>query len=383
MASSRRCLTAGMSDVAEPRAPRVPTTTTYHGVAVTEHHRWLEDAASDETVAWTQGQRDQFGDYLDGIPWRDELRARVEQVLTCERSAYHQLRVGGQAYVALKEQAPRQQPFLVVLTDPDDLATERVVLDPVAIDPTGETSVDFFVPSPDGRRVAVSLSAHGSEDGSLHVDDLTSGELVDEPIPHVNLMGGSAAWHHAGRLTTKQNCFNDLIACADHLVRAGVASRDRLAIMGGSNGGLVVGAVLTQRPDVARAVMAMVPITDSLRSETTANGRFNVTEFGTVADRAQFAALLAYSPYHNVEDGTPYPAVLLTAGENDVRVESWHAKKMAAPLLEATSSERPFLLRMGAAGHFSGSLDQEVEEVTDRYASLFDQLGVRYPATPR
>ena len=132
-----------------------------------------------------------------------------------------------------------------------------------------------------------------------------------------NIRGGGEygeEWHHAGRLATKQNCFDDFIACADHLTAAGITSRERLAIMGGSNGGLLMGAVLTQRPDIARAVVAAVPVMDSLRSETTTNGRFNTTEFGTVEDPALFTALLAYSPYHNVADGTGYPAVLLTAG---------------------------------------------------------------------
>ena len=129
-----------------------------------------------------------------------------------------------------------------------------------------------------------------------------------------NIRGGGEygeEWHHAGRLATKQNCFDDFIACADHLVETGVTSRDRLAIIGGSNGGLLMGAVLTQRPDIAAAVVAAVPVLDSLRCETTHNGAFNMTEFGTVEDPEIFKALLAYSPYHNVQDGTDYPAVLL------------------------------------------------------------------------
>jgi prolyl oligopeptidase len=117
---------------------------------------------------------------------------------------------------------------------------------------------------------------------------------------------------------------------------------------------------------------------DSLRSETTTNGRFNTPEYGTVEDPELFAALLAYSPYHSVVDATAYPAVLLTAGENDVRVEAWHAKKMTARLQAATSSDRPVLLRLESTGHFAGSLDQSIEEKTDRHAFLFDQLGLGY-----
>jgi prolyl oligopeptidase len=185
-------------------------------------------------------------------------------------------------------------------------------------------------------------------------------------------------WHYAGRLAAKQNCFDDFIACADHLVDRRITSRERLAIQGGSNGGLLMGAVLTQRPDLARGVVAMVPVMDSVRSETTINGRFNTAEFGTVEDPELFTALLAYSPYHNVTDGTAYPAVLLTAGENDTRVDAWHAKKMTARLQEATTSDQPVLLRLESTGHLAGSLDQSIDETTDRHAFLFDQLGLGY-----
>jgi prolyl oligopeptidase len=672
--------------------PRVPVTTTYHGVEVTEDYRWLEDASSAEAKAWTDAQQARTRSYLDAIPWRPALRARVEDLLRDDSTTYSSLAGGGERIFALKEQRPRQRPMLVSLTDPDDLGTERVVLDPVEVDPSGETNIDWFVPSPDGSRVAVSLSEHGNEDGTLHLYDVASGELVGEPIPHVNVMGGSMTWRHdsaalwftlpadpagfqqqvwfrdletgtdavdltgpfaeptisenflssspdgrwvmdrvqkgdggewqifvrsqdgtvdwwqvadipdrcihavveddalyllsrdgaprgqvlrlpltegvtvdeaetlvpageraiddvavtagtvwvvdldggpqqvrrfdlggnelapveippvtsvsyyfarlarlrsdlvawmatsftdpgtwwvtadggeptptglrtttsvdlsryrvtrematskdgtlvpisiisapetprdgsapallvayggygislvptfnaerllwleqggvyavanirgggeygeewhqGGRLTTKQNCFDDFIACAEHLASAGYTSQERLAIMGGSNGGLLMGAVLTQRPDIARAVVAAVPVLDSLRSETSTNGVYNVTEFGTVSDPEQFAALMAYSPYHHVQDQTSYPAVLLTAGEHDTRVDAWHAKKMAARLQAATRSERPVLLRMEAGGHLDGSLDQMVEESTDVYSFLFDQLGI-------
>ena len=683
-----------MTELPHVRAPRIPVTDTFHGIEVTEDYRWLEDASSDQAIAWTKAQQDRSGTYFDGIAWREALRARVEELLRSERTAYQRLRPGGRTFFALKVQTPRQRPFLVALTDLDDPATERVVVDPDVIDPSGETTIDFFVPGPDGTKVAVSLSQHGTEDGALHVYDAGTGEAVDEPIPLVNLMGGSVAWrhdgsgfwytrcadpagfsqqvwfraigdlrdrldfagpfaderiaenflssspdgrwvmdrvqkgdggewqvylrdqaadgswwqvadipdkcvqavlgtdalyllslrdaphgtvlrlpltggatvaaaeeivpagvtviedlavtgdtvwvvdmdggpqqvrafdghgkprprveippmssvsshyarlsalgpdliawscesftepatwwvaahgqaprptalkttapadlsgyevtrefatskdgtrvplnviaapgtardgtapalltayggygislgprfdpelrlwleqggvyvvanirgggeygeewHHAGRLAAKQNCFDDFIACADHLHSSGITSHERLAIMGGSNGGLLMGAVLTQRPDIARAVVAAVPVMDSLRSETTTNGQFNIPEYGTVADPDLFTALLAYSPYHNVVDGTAYPAVLLTAGENDTRVDAWHAKKMTARLQQATSPDRPVLLRLKATGHLAGSLDQVIDETTDWHAFLFDQLGLGY-----
>lgn len=185
-----------MSELPVVRAARTPVTDTYHGIDVSEDYRWLEDGSSEQAIAWTKAQRQRTRAYFDGIPWRDALRTRVEHLLRSERTAYKALLSGGTTFFALKVQTPRQQPFLVSLTDLDDPATERLVVDPNAIDPSGETTIDFFVPSPDGKQIAVSLSEHGTEDGSLHVYDVTTGKVVDEPIPHVNLMGGSVAWRH-------------------------------------------------------------------------------------------------------------------------------------------------------------------------------------------
>ena len=192
-------------------------------------------------------------------------------------------------------------------------------------------------------------------------------------------------WHHAGRLAVKQNVFDDFAACARFLVDSRVTASERLAIIGGSNGGLLMGAVLTQHPGLSRAVVAMVPVMDVLRVELHPNGAFNVTEFGTVQDPELFRAMRAYSPYHNVEDGAAYPAVLLTAGEFDPRVDAYHAKKMAARLQAATSSGQPVLLRVEPGGHGLGSsLDQRVSELADVYAFLFDRLGLDYrPAADR
>jgi prolyl oligopeptidase len=195
-----------------------------------------------------------------------------------------------------------------------------------------------------------------------------------------NIRGGGEygeEWHHAGRLLSKQTCFDDFAACARHLVSAGITTVDRLAIRGGSNGGLLMGAVLTQHPDIARVVIAEVPVLDMLRVELHPNGAFNVAEFGTVHDPDLFEAMYAYSPYHRVVDGTAYPAVLLTAGEFDPRVDSSHAKKMAARLQAATSSDAPVLLRIESGGHGVGqSLDQEIAIETDVLAFATARLGV-------
>jgi prolyl oligopeptidase len=196
-----------------------------------------------------------------------------------------------------------------------------------------------------------------------------------------NLRGGGEfgeEWHLAGNLTHKQNVFDDLIACAEHLIKRKYTSPDKLAVMGSSNGGLLMGAFLTQRPDLARAVVSRVGIYDMLRVELDPNGAFNTTEFGSVKDEDQFKALHAYSPYHHVKDGTAYPAVLFPCGENDGRVNPAHSRKMTARLQAATGSGLPILLRTTAtAGHGMGSsLKDRVAEQTDIYAFLLQELGM-------
>src|SRR5262249_44938813 len=143
----------------------------------------------------------------------------------------------------------------------------------------------------------------------------------------------------------KQNVFDDFAACAEWLIRSNYTNPNKLALEGRSNGGLLMGAMLTQHPDLCRAVVSHVGIYDMLRVELDPNGQFNVTEFGTVAEPDQFKALYAYSPYHHVTNGTAYPAVLLLTGENDGRVNPAHSRKMTARLQAATSARRPVLLR--------------------------------------
>jgi len=196
-----------------------------------------------------------------------------------------------------------------------------------------------------------------------------------------NLRGGGEygeEWHKAGNLTRKQNVFDDFIAAAEHLVKRGYTSPDKLAVEGGSNGGLLMGAFLTQRPDLARAVVSHVGIYDMLRVELDPNGQFNVTEFGTVQDPGQFKALYGYSPFHRVKDGVKYPAAFLMTGENDGRVNPAQSRKMAARLQAATASDRPILFRSSAsAGHGIGTaLSERIAQQAEVYAFLFDQLGI-------
>jgi prolyl oligopeptidase len=196
-----------------------------------------------------------------------------------------------------------------------------------------------------------------------------------------NLRGGGEygeEWHKAGNLTRKQNVFDDFIAAAEHLARRRYTSPSRLAIEGGSNGGLLMGSLFTQRPELVRAVVSHVGIYDMLRIELDPNGQFNITEFGTVKDPEQFKALYAYSPYHHVRDGVKYPAVLLTTGENDGRVNPAQSRKITARLQAATGSDLPILFRSSAAaGHGIGSsLNERIAQQADTLAFLFDQLDI-------
>jgi prolyl oligopeptidase len=694
-----------------PDTPRILVCDTYHGVTVTEEYRWLEDAGSEQTKTWTAAQNARTRAFLESLPSYGAIRRRAHELLLTESVAWGRRasqgtgfegpRKAGTEYFLLQRTPPKQQAALVALADLDDPSGARVAVDPNAVDETGATTIDWFVPSPDGRLLAVSLSCHGTERGTLHLFDAASGELVDVAIPRIhgytaagslawagdssgfwytrapapgerpddelpffqevwhhavgdpldrdrrdepgplsdpkivqhcldgsangrwvmdraqkgdggewqlflrpqggggwwqvadvadkcvaavfagdalyllsrsgsprgqvlrltlaegvtvarascvvppgdvtienvaatesrlwvldidggpsglrvceadgaNLarvevppvcaieslgaldgqeivyalesftrprvwwragddvtpratalanetpfdlssyevrrefatsadgtrvpitllaspgrpLDGSAAvvlsayggfaislkpwfdstrllwleqggvlavanvrgggeygeeWHHAGRLTAKQNVFDDFAACARHLVDSGVTTVERLAIIGGSNGGLLMSAMLTQHPEIARVVVSLVPVTDMLRAELHPNGAFVATEFGSVEDREQFEALLAYSPYHNVRDGIAYPATLLTGGEVDLRVDAYHPKKMAARLQAATSGDEPILLRVESGGHGIGeSLDEAVSGLTDVYVFIFDRLGIAY-----
>ena len=177
-------------------------------------------------------------------------------------------------------------------------------------------------------------------------------------IAIANLRGGGEygeQWHQAGSLTNKQNVFDDFAACADFLIRSNYTKSSKLAIEGRSNGGLLMGATLTQHPGLMQAVVSHVGIYDMLRVELDPNGAFNITEFGTVKNPDHFRALYAYSPYHHVTAGTSYPAVLMLTGENDGRVNPAHSRKMVSRLQSSTSSGRPILLRTSSSpGSWNG-----------------------------
>jgi prolyl oligopeptidase len=206
---------------------------------------------------------------------------------------------------------------------------------------------------------------------------LEHGGLVAIP----NIRGGGEygeSWHQGGMLGRKQNSFDDFIAAAEWLIRERYTRPERLAAAGGSNGGLLMGAVLTQRPELFRAVVIQVPLLDMLRYHRFLIARLWIPEYGSPDDPEAFRWLRAYSPYHHVRPGTPYPAVLLATAESDTRVDPMHARKMAARLQAATASGRPVLLRLEAqAGHGAGKpLTKVLDELTDTWTFVFSEVGV-------
>jgi prolyl oligopeptidase len=689
---------------APPATPKKPVTDTYHGVAVVDPFRWLEDWNDPAVKAWSEAQNTYARAYLDKLPGRDQIRGRLKEILAAKTTTHGNLQYRPGKLFAMRRQPPKEQPFLVIMPGPDKPEEARVLVDPSAIDAKGTTAIDWYVPSPDGSLVAVSLSRNGSESGDIHVYDVATGKEVHEVIPRAqigtaggdlawaqdgkgfyytryprgderpeadrdfyqqvyfhklgtptesdryeigkdfprivelrltmhdqtgrllvsaqngdggefafyvrepdgkyrqvstfkdrlvqaaflpngdlvavsrqdaprgkllrigtdlewksarvmvpegkdtiitdfygkptvvatesriyalyqlggpsevrvfdldgksqpgpkrppvsaahnltplagddllfagtsyvepagqilfraktgettttplnekppvslndirverefatskdgtkvpvnilipkgverdgkspclvsgyggfnisiepgfnpafrvlfdhgmivaiaNLRGGAEfgeEWHDAGRLTRKQNVFDDFAAACQHMIDRKYTSHERLAIEGGSNGGLLMGATLTQHPDQMKCVVTHVGIYDMLRVELSSNGAFNVPEYGTVKNEEQFKALFGYSPYHHIRDGVKYPAVLFLTGANDPRVDPMQSRKMVARLQAVTASDAPILLRTSAStGHGAGTaLSARVEELTDVYAFIFAQLGV-------
>lgn len=680
-----------------PVAPKKPVTDVYHGVSVTDDYRWLENYSDPAVRAWSDAENKYARNYLDKLPARVKVADELKRLLEHQTRRYFGLTMRGGVLFAIKAQPPKEQPMLVTLKSADAPDSEQVVVDPNQIDPKGGTSMDFYVPSTDGKYVAVSLAKGGSESGDVHVYEVATGKEADTPITHVNggtaggslawnaestgfwytrypragerppadldfyqqvyfhrlgqdrkqdtysigkefpriaeiqlhasddgryvvcsmengdggefahyllgpsgqwhqiarlsdeinsvkfgpdgglyylshlnalkgkilratiekplvadaqvliaetktpiasfepagkfiyvedqiggpsqirvfdgagkpqglvpilpvsaiyqmtrgagdqllfqnasyleppawyvydaaakkvtktalfetttadfsdaevvrdfaiskdgtkvpvniirkkgtkldgsnpvlltgyggygvnlqpffsaqnrllldrgvvvavanLRGGGEygeAWHKAGMLTKKQNVFDDFAACAKYFIDHKYTTTAKLAIEGGSNGGLLMGAELTQHPDLFGAVVSHVGIYDMLRVELQPNGAFNVTEFGTVKEDDQFRALYAYSPYHHVVDGTKYPPVLFLTGDNDPRVDPLNSRKMIARL-QASGTKNLVLLRTsGNSGHGIGTaLSESIAERADVVAFLFSIWGL-------
>ena len=198
-----------------------------------------------------------------------------------------------------------------------------------------------------------------------------------------NIRGGGEFgedWHKAGMLANKQNVFDDFIAAAEFLVDNKYTSPEKLGIKGGSNGGLLVGAAMTQRPDLFGAVICAVPLLDMIRYDKFGSGKTWISEYGTAEDPEQFKFLYAYSPYHHVEEAS-YPALLMMAADSDDRVDPMHARKFVAAAQAANTSEAPILLRVERnSGHGGADLiRQYVAEDTDETLFLMHELGLEAP----
>ncbi|MDQ2900493.1 MAG: prolyl oligopeptidase family serine peptidase [Acidobacteriota bacterium] len=198
----------------------------------------------------------------------------------------------------------------------------------------------------------------------------------------VNLRGGSEfgeKWHRAGMLANKQNVFDDFIGAAQYLIAEGYTSPARLAIRGGSNGGLLVGAAITQRPDLFKAAVCAVPLLDMIRFQNFKVAKYWTSEYGSSDDPEQFKYIYKYSPYHHVEKGAKYPAVMLVTGDSDTRVDPLHARKMTALLQASTTSGLPVVLHYDKkAGHSGGlPISKQVDDTTDQLSFLAWQLGVK------
>jgi prolyl oligopeptidase len=698
---------SGCASLRSPQTPQIAVINEYHGVKVVDSYQWLENWNDKRVQSWSNEQNKYARVILDNLPHVEELREGITELLTAESVSYHSLYWCKGRLFAIKRQPPIEQPFLVVMPSAQEPESERLIVDPTKIDPSGSTSIDWYVPSPDGNTVAVSLSVGGSESGDVHLYETDTGKEIGELIPRVNggTAGGDLAWtpdgsgfyytryprkgerpsedmdfyqqvwfhrmgtspdtdnyeigkdfpriaeiiletdansgsvlaavqygdsgrfahyirikagqwkqitaygnqivqaifgaddslflisradaprgkilklylsdpvlqkaeiivpegkdtivsdfyghppmvatrtrlyityqfggpsdirvfdqkghrqagpeilpvssvgqivalgdddilyqnssyidpsawylfrpdektttkialvtlspvdfsdcevvreyatskdgtqvpvniirrkgvkldgsnpvlltgyggygvniepgfsalrrvwmdqggiyaqanlrgggefgeqwHKEGMLTKKQNVFDDFAAVMQYMIDAGYTTPERLAILGGSNGGLLMGAMITQHPELCKAVVSFVGIYDMLRVELAPNGEFNISEFGTVEDPEQFRALYAYSPYHHVRDGVSYPAVLFLTGANDPRVDPMHSRKMTARLQEATSSGLPILLRTSSeTGHgLATPLSEQIEESVHYHAFLLNELGLKY-----
>jgi prolyl oligopeptidase len=272
-----------------------------------------------------------------------------------------------------------------------DFVPEEYVVEQVFYESKDGTRVPMFIThrkdvTPDGERPTLLYGYGGfniSLTPSFSVTRLAWMEMGGV-YAVANLRGGGEygeAWHEAGTKLKKQNVFDDFIAAAEYLVDEGYTNPERLAIFGGSNGGLLVGAVTNQRPELFRAVIASAGVMDMLRFHEFTAGRYWVDDYGSAEDPEEFQALFAYSPYHNVRPGTKYPAVLVTTADTDDRVVPAHSFKYTAALQAAQAGPAPVLIRIETrAGHGAGTpTTKQIEAYADRWAFLVENLGMQVP----
>uniref|UniRef100_UPI000B31AEEF prolyl oligopeptidase family serine peptidase n=1 Tax=Streptomyces aureus TaxID=193461 RepID=UPI000B31AEEF len=273
----------------------------------------------------------------------------------------------------------------------DRPVTGGAVTRQVAFPSRDGTTVRMFVISPDGhpdRPRPALLTGYGGFGRTMsprYRAQVLAWVRAGGVFAWAGLRGGGEegeAWHRAGSGAHKQNTFDDFAAAADRLVEAGWTEPGRIAIMGGSNGGLLVGAALTQEPGKYAAVVCSSPLLDMVRYELSGLGPSWTPEYGSARDPARFPVLFGYSPYHRVTPGTPYPAVLLTAADGDTRTDPLHARKMCAALQHATSGTGPILLRLEhGVGHGDRAASRAVALQAECLAFLASHVGLPAPGS--
>ena len=270
----------------------------------------------------------------------------------------------------------------------------------IDVDLSDYTSEQVFYPSKDGTKIPMfivrkkDLKMDGSNPtliygyGGFNVSETPYFSIsrlawveMGGVFALANLRGGGEygeEWHQGGMLKNKQNVFDDFIAGGEYLIERGYTSKDKLACQGGSNGGTLVGAVCNQRPDLWKAALPAVGVMDMLRFHLFTIGWAWVSDYGSSEDPEMFPVLHAYSPYHNIEDGVDYPAMMITTADHDDRVVPGHSFKYAARIQEAHAGSDPVIIRIETkAGHGGGKPTSKIiEEVADEWAFLYDQLGM-------
>ncbi|MBP1769817.1 MAG: serine protease, family peptidase, partial [Candidatus Aminicenantes bacterium] len=291
-------------------------------------------------------------------------------------------------------------PSTIYKFDPATGASEVFRKPEVKFDPSAYETKQIFYTSKDGTKVPMFivhkkglvldgknptfLTAYGgfniSETPAFSVSNvvlLENGGVYALP----NLRGGGEygeAWHKGGMLEKKQNVFDDFIAAAEYLVKEKYTSRDRLAIAGGSNGGLLVGAVMTQRPELFGVAFPAVGVMDMLRFHKFTVGWGWAVEYGSSDNEKDFPYLYAYSPLHNFKDGVCYPATMVTTADHDDRVVPAHSFKFAATLQEKQACANPVVIRIETrSGHGSSNLSKAIESLTDQWSFMFYNMDVK------
>nr|XP_061812113.1 prolyl endopeptidase-like [Nerophis lumbriciformis] len=314
-------------------------------------------------------------------------------------SAVHGLRSAGDDAI-LFTRASFVDPPAVMHYDPKTKVTTKTALASESpVDLSKITVVREFATSKDGTKIPINILLPPSIDKNGRNPTVVYGyggygvnitprfrpwtaALLSRGVIYAvaNIRGGGEFgedWHRQGYLTQKQNVFDDFAAAVQHMIDTKYTSNEKVAILGGSNGGLLMGATLTQHPAMPKAVVSLVGIYDMLRVELSSNGQFNITEFGTVANKNHFDAMYAYSPYHRIKNGTAYPATLFLTGENDPRVDPMQSRKMTARLQAANAGSSRILLRTSSdAGHGAQTgLSEQIAQYTDIVAFLLEKLG--------